>query len=132
MPRLSVDIDVVYVDQDMPKRNEALANIEAALGRVADVLRRRLRVRIQKTSSGSTNETNLFVNRGENRVKIEVNHVFRGAVYPTEEGTLTPAAEEMFEREVCVSMLDPDELYACKRYIDAWSPKAIPAWRLWS
>ncbi|MCF6266237.1 MAG: nucleotidyl transferase AbiEii/AbiGii toxin family protein [Desulfuromusa sp.] len=43
-----------------------------------------------------------------------MNHVFRDSVYPPVEGTLTSMAEEMFEREVTVPMLDPDELYASK------------------
>lgn len=114
MPRLSVDIDLVFIDPEAPNRDKALAVIEESLRHVAAELERRLKVKVQRTSSGSDQETKLFVSRGATRVKIEVNHVFRGSVYPVVEGNLTSDAEEMFEREVTVPMLDVDELYASK------------------
>lgn len=114
MPRLSVDIDLVFIDPAVPQRAAALAAIEAGLRQVAEELKSKLKVTVQRTSSGSDQETKLFVSRGDTRVKIEVNHVFRGSVYPVVEGNLTAGAEEMFEREVSVPMLDVDELYASK------------------
>ena len=114
MPRLSVDIDLVFIDPEVAGRSEALSAIEGSLRTVAEELKRKLRVRVQRTSSGSEQETKLYVSRGDTRIKIEVNHVFRGSVYPIVEGNLTPMAEDMFEREVAVPMLDPDELYASK------------------
>ena len=114
MPRLSVDIDLVFVDPAVQTRKEALEAIEKNLGQIATELKKRLNVRIQKTASGSPRDTKLFVSRGTTRVKVEVNHVFRGSVFPTIEGNLTPEAEELFEREVTTSMLDIDELYASK------------------
>lgn len=114
MPRLSVDIDLVYVDSEKPKRTEALTEIEGSLGRIAGDLEGKLGAAVQRTKSGSEQETKLFVSRGETRVKIEVNHVFRGSVYPVTTGSLVSGAEEMFEREMDVPMLDIDELYASK------------------
>jgi hypothetical protein len=114
MPRLSVDIDLVFVDPAAPERDAALAAIENALSQVAQTLKERLRLQVQRTTSGSANETKLFISRGDTRVKVEVNHVFRGTVYPTVERGLTPQAEELFSREVVVPMLAPDELYASK------------------
>lgn len=114
MPRLSVDIDLVFIDPETPNREEALVAIEINLGDIAAELRKRLNVKIQKTASGSPHNTKLFISRGSTRVKVEVNHVFRGSVYPTVEGKLTPSAEELFEREVVTTMLDVDELYASK------------------
>jgi hypothetical protein len=114
MPRLSVDIDLVFIDPTVPNRDEALAKIEDSLRKVAGELEKHLGVKVQSTSSGSDQETKLFVSHGATRVKIEVNHVFRGSVYPLAQGTLTSDAEAMFEREVTVPMLDIDELYASK------------------
>lgn len=114
MPRLSVDIDLVYVNPVMPKRPEALADIEDSLEKIADDLAGKLGATVQKTKSGSDQETKLFVSRGNTRVKIEVNHVFRGTVYPIVMGNLVSDAEEMFERELDVPMLAEDELYASK------------------
>ena len=45
---------------------------------------------------------------------MEVNHVFRGTVYPLVTGILTKEAQEQFSRALSVPMLDPDELYASK------------------
>lgn len=114
MPRLSVDIDLVFVDPEAQERNSALAVIEDSLRSIAEGLRTRLKVKVQATTSGSAQETKLLVSRGATLVKIEVNHVFRGSVYPVVQGRLTPGAEELFEREVTVPMLDIDELYASK------------------
>lgn len=114
MPRLSVDIDLVFVAPEAQERSSALALIEDSLRSIAEGLRTRLNVKVQATSSGSAQETKLFVSRGATLVKIEVNHVFRGSVYPIVQGRLTPSAEELFEREVSVPMLDIDELYASK------------------
>ena len=114
MPRLSVDIDLVFIDPIAPNRNEALAVIERSLRLIAGELEKHLNVKVQRAPSGSDQETKLFISRGATRVKIEVNHVFRGSVYSIVQGTLTTDAEVMFEREVTVPMLDIDELYASK------------------
>ena len=114
MPRLSVDIDLVFIDPDAPKRDEALASIENNLQQIAEELEKRLDVKVWKPTSASAHETKLFVGRGVTQLKIEVNHVFRGSVYPVIEGNLTKEAEAMFEREVVVPMLSEDELYASK------------------
>jgi predicted nucleotidyltransferase component of viral defense system len=114
MPRLSVDIDLVFIGAELPDRDKSLSAIENSLRQIAIELETRLRVKVRRTSSGSKQETKLFFGRGTTQVKIEVNHVFRGSVYPVIESSLNPAAEEMFERELAVPMLAVDEIYASK------------------
>lgn len=114
MPRLSVDIDLVFTDLSCPDRESALVAIEQALHRIAHLLESKLRVTVRPTTSGSDHESKLFVSRGPVMLKIEVNHVFRGAVYPVVNGSLSKYAQNRFERELTVPMLDPDELYASK------------------
>lgn len=114
MPRLSVDIDLVFVGPEAEERESALLAIEGALNGIADNLRKRLKVQVQKTTSGSSQETKLYITRGDIRVKVEVNHVFRGSVYPTVTSKLSRQAEEFFSRSVSILMLDSDELYASK------------------
>ncbi len=114
MPRLSVDIDLVFTDLSHPDRESALAAIERELHAVAQQLETRLGVTVRPTHSGSDHESKLFVSRGPVLLKIEVNHVFRGTVYPPVPGSLSPAARSRFERALSVPMLDPDELYASK------------------
>jgi hypothetical protein len=78
MPRLSVDIDVVYTDHQATRDN-ALKSISSAL----ETARKRLAIADVKAEISSTkagDEIKLFIRRGRNQVKVEVNHVFRGTI----------------------------------------------------
>jgi predicted nucleotidyltransferase component of viral defense system len=114
MPRLSVDIDLVFTDLEQPERGAALAAIERELGEIAERLERMLGVKVRPTTSGSEHESKLFISRGPVLLKVEVNHVFRGAVYPLVTGSLSAQAKARFSRALSIPMLDPDELYASK------------------
>jgi len=114
LPRLSVDIDLVYTNLEHSGRDSALEAIENNLRDVANLLESRLGVTVRPTTSGSKHESKLFISRGPVLLKVEVNHVFRGAVYPLVTGSLSPQAQERFSRALTVPMLDPDELYASK------------------
>lgn len=114
MPRLSVDIDLVFTDPECPDRESALASIEHALHEVGELLQSKLGVTVRPTTSGSDHESKLFISRGPVLLKVEVNHVFRGAVYPLVTGSLSAEAQRRFSRALSVPMLDPDEVYASK------------------
>jgi len=64
MPRLSVDIDLVFTDLEQPDRFAALAMIERGLGVIAERLERMLGVKVRPTTSGSEHESKLFISRG--------------------------------------------------------------------
>jgi len=69
MPRLSVDLDLVFPDHGMP-RDQALAGIRKALQQSAERLRTRgFQTRTQPAADAS--ETKLLVRRGPIEVKIE-------------------------------------------------------------
>lgn len=114
LPRLSVDIDLVYTDLEHTGRDSALEAIEGELRDIAKLLESKLGVTVRPTTSGSEHESKLFISRGPVLLKVEVNHVFRGAVYPLVTGTLSPQAQSRFSRALSVPMLDPDEIYASK------------------
>ena len=114
LPRLSVDIDLVYTNLEHEGRESALEAIETALRDVSILLERKLGVTVRPTTSGSEHESKVFISRGPVLLKVEVNHVFRGAVYPLVTGTLSPQAQARFSRALSVPMLDPDEVYASK------------------
>lgn len=112
MPRLSVDIDVVFVPYEIA-REEALR----AIGHELNAARMRLEAlglsaTLRTASEG--NEVKLFVSDGSVQVKIEVNCVFRGTVLPPEPRVLRPAAREMFSTHVEVPVLAAPELYGGK------------------
>ncbi len=112
MPRLSVDIDVVYTDYQTP-RAKALASISEALETAQGHLTKMgLEAEVSATKEGD--ESKLFVRRGRNLVKIEVNHVFRGTVLPVERLSLRPQARRLFTTEWVAPVLAPAELYGSK------------------
>ena len=111
LPRLSVDIDVVYTPWQLP-RQEALAAIAGGLEAIATRARRRgWGARI---IAGSEGESKLLVEDPASQVKIEVNTVFRGTVLPVESRPLAPAAAADFATEFSLPTLAPDELYGGK------------------
>ncbi|MFO1315745.1 MAG: nucleotidyl transferase AbiEii/AbiGii toxin family protein [Burkholderiales bacterium] len=112
LPRLSVDIDLVFVPADF-EREEALQRISAALNRIQVALGRAPGMNA-RLGGADGDEVKLFVTRNDVRVKVEVNTVFRGTVYTPIRSGLSKAATEYFKREVSVALLDRDELYASK------------------
>jgi hypothetical protein len=98
MPRLSVDLDVVFTDH-RAARDAALARINDSLAAAADRLNaHRFIVRKQTTSDAS--DTKLHVRRGNIEVKVEVNFVLRGTVHPVRMASLTAKAREALQADV--------------------------------
>lgn len=112
LPRLSVDIDLVFVPKQVP-RDEAIPQITAALARVKQALERNQDMQVKFGGAGG-DEVKLLVQRGDYRVKVEVNTVFRGTAYPILDQSLSRKTSEIFKREVRIKMLDRDELYGSK------------------
>ncbi len=83
MPRLSVDLDLVFPDHTLP-RDEALARINEAIRQAAERLKKRgFQTHAPAAAAG---ETKLLVRRGSIQVKVEVNFVMRGTVRPVRRG----------------------------------------------
>jgi len=112
MPRLSVDIDVVFVPHGLP-RPEALDAISAELAAAQARIEALGFPAVLRRSKDGT-EAKLFVSDGVAEVKVEVNFVFRGTVLQPERRALTPAAQQMFSANVEVPVLSTPELYAGK------------------
>ena len=98
MPRLSVDIDVVFVpyelgrDAAMEAISDGLASVQKrieALGHHAE---------LRRTREGT--DAKLFVRSAQAEVKVEVNFVFRGTVLPPERRSLVPAAQTLFSADI--------------------------------
>jgi hypothetical protein len=112
MPRLSVDIDVVFVPHELP-RDEALRAIADELAAAqARIEALGFSATLRKSKEG--NEAKLFVSGAGVELKVEVNFVFRGTVLPPERRALTPAAQKMFSAHVEVPVLAEPELYGGK------------------
>ncbi len=112
MPRLSVDIDVVYTPWQTP-RAQALEAIGLEIGAIAGRLTR-LGLTTRKVHSKDLGDTKLLIDNAETQVKVEVNVVFRGTVLPVERHSLSPKTAELFSAELELPILAPAELYGGK------------------
>jgi predicted nucleotidyltransferase component of viral defense system len=98
MPRLSVDIDVVYLPLETT-RDEALKDIQKELSAIASRIKS-LGLQTRLIGSRDIGDTKLIVDNEYGQVKIEVNVVFRGTVLPIERQPLTQIASDMFGTEI--------------------------------
>ena len=112
MPRLSVDLDLVFIDHRLP-RAEALGAINEALRVARDQLAKR-RLKVQAVSAADMGETKLLVQRDDLSVKIEVNTVIRGTVHPTQTMALTAAASDALMADLELPLLSPEDIYGGK------------------
>ena len=112
MPRLSVDIDVVYTDHTA-SRVEALKSISGAL-ETARIRLAGMGLDAEVFSTKEGDEIKLSIRRGRNQVKVEVNHVFRGTVLPVERRSLGAEARRLFTTELMAPVLATAELYGSK------------------
>lgn len=112
LPRLSVDLDLVFRDHRL-SRKDALIAIRQAIRKLKEQLSKSGLI-CEQGLNRAGDEVKLFVTEGRSRIKIEVNYVFRGTVLPVEERMLTQKAEQLFFTEVTVPILCADELYGSK------------------
>lgn len=94
LPRLSVDIDLVWLPLD--NRDQALAGIKSALDRIALAVRTDLRCRVKPKLTHEGVPVGLLIERQRVAIKIEVTPVLRGSVFNPEMRTLQPNAMERF------------------------------------
>lgn len=111
MPRLSVDLDLVFADHT-PSREQALARINEAIRQAAE----RLSQRGFQTHAPAADigETKLLVRRGRIEVKVEVNFVMRGTVQPVQRASLTPVARDVLMADLDVPVVSLEDVYGGK------------------
>jgi predicted nucleotidyltransferase component of viral defense system len=112
MPRLSVDIDVVYADY-RPGRDEAMKEIADKLAASKKQLASiGIEAGFARTQAGD--EVKLLAQRAKRQVKVEVNFVFRGTVLPVEKRSLVRPARDLFTTDLSLPVLAVSELYGSK------------------
>ncbi len=111
MPRLSVDLDLVFPDHTLP-RDEALARINEAVRQAAERLKKRgFQTHAPAAAAG---ETKLLVRRGSIQVKVEVNFVMRGTVQPVRRASLTPIARDTLLADLEIPVASLEDVYGGK------------------
>ena len=90
LPRLSVDIDHVYLP--VADRESSLTAVREGLGRIADRIEKRLGFNVARHLLQDGKR--LVVSSGESSIKIEVSPVLRGTVFdPEMRSTATSSSE---------------------------------------
>lgn len=131
MPRLSVDIDVVYLSWQST-RDEALQAINQELAAIAQRTATQ-GVESRLVRSRDLSDTKLIVENENSQVKVEVNVVFRGTVLPVVSRSLSHKPSDLFGLDLAVPVLDTAELYAGKLVaaLDRQHPRDLfDAWQL--
>ena len=112
-PRLSVDIDLAYLP--VKEREESLKDINNLMHNVKEGISR---IISGTNITGKTSEGNLLgglaIRQNESTIKIEVNTVIRGSVFPAERKKLCDKAEDIFELSVSAQTLSFADLYGGK------------------
>lgn len=111
MPRLSVDLDLLFPDHT--------ANWAAARKRIDTALsgaaQRLTKAGFQVKASGQQGgDSKLLVRRGNIQVKVEVNYVMRGTVRPLVPAELSTVASDALEAELTLPLASPDDIYGGK------------------
>ena len=132
MPRLSVDIDVVYRPWQVA-RDDALKAINGELAAIAQRVQP-LGMQTRLVHAKDLGDTKLIVENDTSQVKIEVNVVFRGTVLPVERRALSAKTSDLFGVEFDAPILARDELYAGKLVaaLDRQHPRDLfDVWQLY-
>jgi predicted nucleotidyltransferase component of viral defense system len=113
MPRLSVDIDLVYLPID--SRNEALQNIQAGLGRIKSDIEKNVQgININTVSPDGETDVKLNCQRQGAQIKIEVNTITRGNVFQPHLLSVVDSVQQEFDKFAAINIISIAELYGGK------------------
>lgn len=112
LPRLSIDLDLVFTDY-LLDRADSLTAISTAVGNMASrVSKLGLQVHVPSRTEGE--EAKLFIRQGRIEVKVEINQVLRGTIHPVVSTRMVPAARDQLKADLRLPVLAPEELYGGK------------------
>jgi hypothetical protein len=112
LPRLSVDLDLVFVDHTLP-RDQALSAIGTALQAIAERLKK-LGLDVPGKKTGASGDSYLNVRSRDLQVVVEVNEIMRGTLLPAQIRPLQPNAREILGVDLELPVLADSEIYAGK------------------
>ena len=108
MPRLSVDLDLVFPDHSLP-RNQALAQINEAIRQTSVRLKTR-GFQVRTVTATGAGETKILVRRGNIEIKVEVKFVLRGTVHKVQLASLSAKAQDVLQAELEVPMASLEDI----------------------
>lgn len=126
MPRLSVDIDLTYLPLD--SRENALQNIQDGLNRIkVDIEKNVPEVKVHTVPLNGGTDVKLNCQGKNAQIKIEVNTITRGNVFPTQLMQVVDSVQDEFGKFAAINMVSLAELYGGKicAAIDRQHPRDI-------
>jgi len=126
MPRLSVDIDLTYLPFD--SREDALRNIQDALTRIkADIEKNIQDIKVHTVSLNGGTDVKLNCQGKNAQIKIEVNTITRGHIFPTELKQVVDSVQDEFGKFAAINVVSLAELYGGKicAAVDRQHPRDI-------
>jgi len=113
MPRMSVDIDLTYLPVD--SRDDALKNIQEALNRIkADIRKNIPEVTVHPVPLNDGADVKLNCQGRNAQIKIEVNTITRGNIFPTEFMQVVDSVQDEFGKFAAINVVSFAELYGGK------------------
>lgn len=114
MPRLSVDIDLTYVNGD-EDRATALGNISDTLDRIQNrILSAVPEISLTRVPTGQGEDAKLNCQTKDAHVKIEVNTITRGIIYPERLMEVKEIVQNEFKKFAAMYVVSHGELYGGK------------------
>ena len=113
LPRFSVDIDLTYLPFD--GRTAALQNISDALGRIKDRLEKSIPgIAARTLRQSDAQEAKLVCTLQAALVKVEVNTVLRGHLWPARQMQTTQAVQDEFQKFATIQVVSHAEIFGGK------------------
>lgn len=109
LPRLSVDIDLVYLP--IEDRENSIKNINESIKNIENKLKR---FNFNTKILNKNNFLKLEVNNNVASIIIEPNYTIRGSIFTPEKQKLSKKLEEKFNKFLAIPILNFNDLYAGK------------------
>jgi len=126
MPRLSVDIYLTYLKVNF--REEALKNIQEGLIRIkSDIERNIPDIKVLSVPLNAGTDVKLNVKGKSAQIKIEVNTITRGNVFPIVLMSVVDKVQDEFDKFAAINVVSMGELYGGKicAAIDRQHPRDV-------
>ncbi|RLD55233.1 MAG: nucleotidyl transferase AbiEii/AbiGii toxin family protein [Bacteroidetes bacterium] len=126
MPRLSVDVDLTYLPLDT--RIDALNNIQEGLSKIKIELENNIpNLKVSTVSLNGGTDVKLNCQGQNAQIKIEVNTITRGNVFPTRLMQVTDLVQDEFDKFAAINVVSMAELYGGKicAAVDRQHPRDI-------
>ena len=101
MPRLSVDIDIAFIDHTK-SRDEALQTIRQELQSLCERIEP-LGLKGTLISTGDSEDVKIIITRGAVSMKVEVNYNFRGTLLPPRDARISELARRSFAMDFSIA-----------------------------